>query len=219
MGSDANDKYYKVEASIYGGRVEYQLSKDKGDFMMDPKDRALDYLKSYKSLDSKAQYLRERCLVLRAKAESAVAHPPADGWTGLWEGRCKMTNKKIRVSDPDLVKKPKKVMIRIEGKKQGGAPTSDEPLLCALADIETQYAIAVSEREVKAQEIASKIDAACEADQAMILKQMYLNDKNFVDVSKLLEMSYSHTRRLHFEALEKLGRFLNQQKMSTNEHK
>lgn len=183
--------------------------------MTDNQRRAFDYLNRYAEDAAQINFLEERCLVQRAKVERATSGFGSEmGWTGKWEGKSKITNQIIVVKDPTLVKKPKKVYAPVS---QSGTHSGNQDLqMLLLIEREEELEDAMHRLEDLAAEMSDYIDQHCEQPGTQVLKLMYLCRKNYAGVAHVMNYSYSHVRKLHWDSLEEMGKSMGEEKISSN---
>ena len=172
--------------------------------MTDNQRKALEYLERYKKKSAHVRFLIERCKVQRSRAENATASIGGlEGWTGEWEGRCKTTNRKIKTKDKDLLKKPRKVYAPIARAPSSGK--SREHVIDTLVEYERDYERAAEELKELADEMSKKIDQLCESPGSEVLKYTYITLYDYRKIAGIMNYSWQHVKRLHWESVEIFG--------------
>lgn len=179
--------------------------------MTDNQRKAYDYLSVFEKRSSNVRFLFERCEVQRAKVENATASlVGTEGWTGKWEGRCKITGKKIITTDRSAVRQARRVFAPIA--KSRSDARSKEHMLDVLMDCEMRYEGAADALQDLADQLSEQIDRLIEPPASDVLKYTYITMYTYRQTAEVMKYSWQHVKRLHWEALEQFGK-----KMSPNE--
>lgn len=147
--------------------------------------KAIDYLDQYRIAKLDLRYLSERIEEQRAKAEGvrSCLNIQRDPGTGF--------------------------VLEGYGTRD---PMSRQRLLDVLVYQSMEYEQDFEEAELLARKIEQFIVDNCDELDAVILKYRYISLYTYEEISVRIHYSFGHIKRLHWEALERLG-----EKMSHNE--